>query len=146
MGLDMFGHPKQMFKLMDKKLFTILRLKFCLFCLLNVFLDESLEFTCRSFLQEHSVQMGLDMYGHPKQMFKLMDKKLFTILLLKFCLFCLLNVFLDESLESTCRSLLQEHSVQMGLDMFGHPNRWIRNYSKFYAQSLLILFMVRTGL
>lgn len=26
---------------------------------------------------------------------------------------------LDESLESTCRSLLQEHSVQMGLDMFG---------------------------
>lgn len=25
----------------------------------------------------------------------------------------------DESLESTCKSLLQQHSVQMGLDMFG---------------------------
>lgn len=27
--------------------------------------------------------------------------------------------FLDESLESMCKSLLQQHSVQMGLDMFG---------------------------
>ena len=34
--------------------------------------------------------------------------------------FFMLFVFVsDESLESTCRSLLQQHSVQMGLDMFG---------------------------
>ena len=70
-----FEHLKQMFKLMDKKLFTILQSNILL-CWTKqnfLFLNQNI---CCGYSKEPSRWGGS--FEHPKQMFKLMDKKIFT--------------------------------------------------------------------
>ncbi|XP_053375984.1 telomerase-binding protein EST1A-like isoform X2 [Mercenaria mercenaria] len=65
--------------------------------------------SCGQMLQEFKALLKDNAIG-PQRLLQLMAINMFAIE----------NTALkDESLESTCRSLLQQHSVQMGLDMFG---------------------------